>query len=505
MKRTLFAAAMMLLTVINCSADVKLPKLLASHMVLQRDQPVHLWGWAEPGEQVSAEMDGKKGSAVTDRFGHWHIYLPAFTAGGPFRLAISSTNTITLDDVLIGDVWFASGQSNMEMPLKGFDNSAVIQNSAEEIRSAGHKDIRLFRTPRRSSDFPLPDFDAEWTECTPSTAADFSAVAYFFGRQIAKDEHVAVGLIDSTWGGTPVEAWVSMEGLGADAALMPVFAEWAKMADNTAEMKALLNAEKLEDEAAVTAGKPKPQHSWHPAPESWQPAGLYNGMVAAALNFRIKGVIWYQGESNAQFERANLYERTFEDLIGDWRMHWREGNFPFLFVQLANYKGGLTESYNTIREAQRRTLALANTAMAVTVDIGNPDNVHPADKQDVGARLALAAESVACGKKLEFSGPMFRETSMDGDVIRVWFDHVKGGLVAKAGPLTGFEIAGADQKFAAATATIEGETVALKADGVTEPKYVRYGWTNSPVVNLFNGEGLPASPFTSEEWIPVVR
>ena len=316
---------------------------------------------------------------------------------------------------------------------------------------------------------------------------------------------MAVGLIDSTWGGTPVEAWVSMEGLGADAALMPVFAEWAKMADNTAEMKALLNAEKLEDEAAVTAGKPKPQLSWHPAPESWQPAGLYNGMVAAALNFRIKGVIWYQGESNAQFERANLYERTFEDLIGDWRMHWREGNFPFLFVQLANYKGGLTESYNTIREAQRRTLALANTAMAVTVDIGNPDNVHPADKQDVGARLALAAESVACGKKLEFSGPMFRETSMDGDVIRVWFDHVKGGLVAKAGPLTGFEIAGADQKFAAATATIEGETVVLKADGVTEPKYVRYGWTNSPVVNLFNGEGLPASPFTSEERIPVVR
>jgi sialate O-acetylesterase len=490
--------SLLLFAVVACRAEVQLPKLLASHMVLQRDQPVHLWGWAEPDEKVTAELDHKMQSTVTDAAGHWQIFLPAFPAGGPFRLTVKGTNEIVLDDVLVGDVWFASGQSNMEMPLKGFPG-AVIQNSEEEIRNARHADLRLFRTPERSSDFPLPDYDAKWTECTPETAADFSAVAYFFGRKIAKDEHVAVGLIDSTWGGTPAEAWVSMEGLSSDASLMPVFAEWARMANNTAEMKAMQRAEQHEDEEAVKAGKPKPHHDWHPAPESWQPAGLYNGMVAAAVKYAIKGVIWYQGESNSELSRAKLYERLFPALIADWRMHWREGNFPFLFVQLANFNAGPNESYNTIREAQRRTLAVANTGMAVTIDIGNPDNVHPADKQDVGARLALAAEAITYGKKLEFSGPLFREVSVEGASMRVWFEHTDGGLQAHGGELTGFEIAGADGRFVAAQARIDGATVVVQAEGLMMPKFVRYGWANAPVVNLFNGEGLPASPFSSEE------
>jgi sialate O-acetylesterase len=496
-------ASLLLFAVVVCQAEVRLPKLIASHMVLQREQPVHLWGWAEPGETVTAELDHKGQSTVTDAVGHWHIYLPAMPAGGPFRLTVKGTNEIVLDDVLMGDVWFASGQSNMEMPLKGFPG-AVIQNSEEEIRNAAHKDLRLFRTPKRSSDFLLPDFDAQWTECTPETAAEFSAVAYFFGRQIARDEHVAVGLIDSTWGGTPAEAWVSMEGLASDASLMPVFAEWALMANNTAEMEAMRKAEIREDEEAVKAGKPKPHHDWHPAHESWQPAGLYNGMVAAALNYRIRGVIWYQGESNSALSRANLYERLFPALISDWRLHWREGNFPFLFVQLANFNSGPYESYNTIREAQRRTLSVANTGMAVTIDIGNPGNVHPADKQDVGARLALAAEAMAYGKKLEFSGPLFREVSVEGPTLRVWFEHTGGGLKVHGDSLTGFEIAGADRRFVAAQAKVDGETVVLSAEGVTTPQIVRYGWANAPTLNLFNAEGLPASPFTSEERIPLV-
>jgi len=501
-------ASLFLLAVMAARAEVRLPKLLASHMVLQRDQPIHLWGWAEPDEKVTAELDHQTQSAVTDSVGHWQIFLPAMHAGGPFQMMVKGTNAIVLEDVLIGDVWFASGQSNMEMPLKGFPG-AVIQDSAEEIRNAGHKELRLFRTPTRASDFPLPDYDAQWTECTPETAANFSAVAYFFGRQIAKDEHVAVGLIDSTWGGTPAEAWTSMEGLAADSGLMPVFAEWAKMANNTAEMKAILKAEQREDDEAAKAGKPKPHHDWHPAPESWAPAGLYNGMVAAALNYRIKGVIWYQGESNSALSRANLYERLFPALISDWRLHWHEGNFPFLFVQLANFKSGPHESYNTIREAQRRTLALAGTGMAVTIDIGNPDNVHPADKQDVGARLALAAEAIAYGKKAEFSGPLFREVSVEGNEARVWFDHAAGGLKVHGDTLKGFEIAGADRQFVPAAAWIdngrpEGGNVVVSAESVTMPKFVRYGWANSPVVNLFNEEGLPASPFTSEERIPMV-
>jgi sialate O-acetylesterase len=215
-------------------------------------------------------------------------------------------------------------------------------------------------------------------------------------------------------------------------------------------------------------------------------------------------VIWYQGESNSALSRANLYERLFPALISDWRLHWREGNFPFLFVQLANFNSGPYESYNTIREAQRRTLSVANTGMAVTIDIGNPGNVHPADKQDVGARLALAAEAMAYGKKLEFSGPLFREVSVEGPTLRVWFEHTGGGLKVHGDSLTGFEIAGADRRFVAAQAKVDGETVVLSAEGVTTPQIVRYGWANAPTLNLFNAEGLPASPFTSEERIPLV-
>jgi len=486
-------------TAISASAEVRLPTLLASHMVLQRQQPVHLWGWAEPDEKVSATLDGKTQSAVTDGFGHWHIYLPAMAAGGPFRLDIKGANEIALDDVMAGDVWFASGQSNMEMPLKGFPGNAVIRNSEEEIRNASHKELRLFRTPKRGSPYPLPDYEAQWTACTPETAADFSAVAYFFGRDIAKDEHVAVGLIDSTWGGTPAEAWISLEGLSSDASLMPVFAEWAPMADEQAELPALLKSEKRETDAAKSAGKPAPIHPWHPQAESWTPAGLFNGMVAAALNFRIKGVIWYQGESNASGGRANMYERVFPALIQDWRTQWKEGNFPFLFVQISSFEAGPGGSYQTVREAQRRTLSVANTGMAVTIDIGQPDNVHPADKQDVGARLALAAEALAYGKQLEFSGPMFRETSVDGAALRIWFDHVKGGLKGSQG----FEIAAADRKFVPAIARVDGETVVVSADGLAAPVYVRYGWANAPTVDLVNGAGLPASPFTSEARIPI--
>lgn len=495
MNRNLFSMAALLISALNLHAEVRLPKLLGNHMVLQRQQPIHLWGWAEPGEKVTASMNDKTQSTMTDAVGHWNVYLPAMSAGGPFELRINGS---TLEDVMVGDVWFASGQSNMEMPLKGFPGNAVIKNSDEEIRNAGHKELRLFRTPKRASDYPLPDFDAQWTECTPETAADFSAVAYFFGRQIAKDEHVAIGLIDSTWGGTPAEAWVSLEGLSADSSLMPAFAAFVPMEKDQAEMDAMLKAEKREADEAKAAGKPAPNHPWHPAPESWAPAGLFNGMVSAALKFHIKGVIWYQGESNASALRANMYQRIFPALIQDWRTQWREGDFPFLFVQLSNFSASPNESYQTIREAQRRTLSVAKTGMAVTVDIGLPENVHPSNKQDVGARLALAAEAIAYGKQLEWAGPMFRETSIEDSSLRVWFDHTTGGLKGT----NGFEIAGADHRFVPANAQVDGDTVVLTAGDVASPAYARYGWANAPTVNLVNGAGLPASPFTSEEHIP---
>ena len=310
-----------------------------------------------------------------------------------------------------------------------------------------------------------------------------------------------MGLIDSTWGGTPAESWISLDGLSSDASLMPVFAERAEMIDSQSDMDAIVAAEKREDAAAKAANQKAQPHAWHPDPASWGPASLYNGMVAPAIDYPIKGVIWYQGESNSVKSRAPLYEKVFPALIADWRLHWRQGNFLFFFVQIANYTSTNREVWPIIREAQRRTLAVANTGMAVTIDIGNPENVHPADKQDVGARLALAARAIAYGEKLEYSGPLFRSTSTEEAGVRVWFDHANG-LAAKDGPLQSFEIAGDDHQFLPGAAKIEGDSVLVSNAQVTNPKYVRYAWSNAPTANLFNGAGLPASPFTSEEKMP---
>jgi sialate O-acetylesterase len=489
-------------TAFIASAEVRLPHLLSSHMVLQRDRPIHVWGWSEPGEEITVSLNAATQRTTGDQLGRWSVYLPPHGAGGPFQVKVSgSRNSIAIDDVLIGDVWFASGQSNMEMPLNGFPGNAVVDNAAEEIRNANHPKMRFLLAPRTAVDFPQRDYDASWTVCTPETAENFSAVAYFFGRHIAEEEHVPVGLIDATWGGTPAEAWISLHGLSADPGLMPVFAARAEMVDVQADMSAQIRAEKRADATAKGANQNPPKHEWHPDPASWAPAWLYNGMIAPAVDFAIKGVIWYEGESNSGSLRAPIYERVFPALISDWRLHWREGNFPFLFVQISSFQSDATEFWPVIREAQRRTLSVANTAMAVTIDIGNPDNVHPADKQDVGARLALAARALSYGENVEYAGPLFRETSVEKDCVRVWFDHASGGLVAKGGTLQGFEIAGDDHHFAPANARIDGSSVLVSGGEVKAPKYVRYGWANAPVVNLFNGAGLPASPFTSEEKI----
>jgi sialate O-acetylesterase len=484
------------------SAEVTLPKILSSHMVLQRNRPIHLWGWADPGEQVSATLRTATASTNADDLGHWSLYLPPEMAGGPYQLTIAGTNTIALDDVLIGDVWFASGQSNMELPLMGFPGSAVVTNGEEEIRNANHPELRLLHIPEKATPYPQQDQPASWTLCTPETAASFSATAYFFGREIAAREHVPVGLIDSTWGGTPAEAWISMDSLGADASLMPVFAEWAHLSDDYVDDARIIAREKREENAARAANRPAPQLVWHPNLDSWDPAWLYNGMVAPAINFPIKGVIWYQGETNSDIERASMYERIFPALINDWRKKWQQGNFPFLYVQISNFASTPGEGWAVIREAQRRTLSLANTAMAVTIDIGTPDNVHPPDKEDVAHRLALAARALAYGEPIEYSGPNFRQESLQTGQIQLWFDHTDGGLISKGGPLSGFEIAGDDKKFVSARALIDEKTIVVSSPQIPDPKYVRYGWANAPVVNLVNAAGLPASPFTSEMDIP---
>ncbi len=485
------------------SAQVTLPKILTSHMVVQRDQPVHVWGMATPGDSVSVSFRGDRRSTKAGELGRWSVYLAPGAAGGPFQMTIqclpgsaadaaAAPQTISLDDVLVGDVWLASGQSNMEFELR---NAAT---AAADVPLAANDRIRLLTVDKRTADFAQDNAETKgWTASTPDTAKYFSAIAWYFAREIEQKEHVPVGIVDATWGGTVAESWVRLTALGQDASLMPLFVSRGKMTDHESDAFLEDNLQQRQIAAAKAAGSPVPQFPWHPPLQTWAPGLIYNGMIAPLTPLPIRGVIWYQGESNSALERAPLYHRIFRTLIEDWRKQWGEGDFPFLYVQIANFNSSSQEDWATLREQQRKTLELRNTAMAVTIDIGNPDNVHPTDKVDVGQRLALAARALSYGEAIEFSGPLYRQSVPEGNQMRVWFDHAKG-LTLKGDILTGFEVAGVDGKFVAATARIEGATVVASSPDVPEPVAVRYGWANSPLCNLFNGAGLPASPFTSK-------
>ena len=481
-------------------AQITLPKVLSSHMVVQRDLPVHVWGTATPHQAVTVSFRGELRSTHADPLGQWSVYLAPGAAGGPFDLTVqpaadnasTTPQPIVLSDILVGDVWLASGQSNMEFPMS---RSAT---AAQDLPNAGNPRIRLLMVNKRASDYAETDLDTTgWAVSSPESAKDFSAVAWYFARDISEREHVPIGLIDSTWGGTVVESWVRLTALGADASLAPLFVSRGKMTDHDFIGRLEEKDQQRQIAEAKAAGKPVPQFPWHPPLNSWAPGLLWNGMIAPLAPFPIRGVLWYQGESNSALERAPLYNRIFRTLIEDWRRQWAIGDFPFLYVQISNFKSTPAEDWAALREQQRRTLEMRNTAMAVTIDIGNPDDVHPTDKVDVSLRLVRAARVLTYGEPgLEYSGPDFRQATPEGPAIRAWFDHAKG-LTAKGGEVTGFEVAGVDGKFAPATAKIEGETIVASSPNVAEPVSVRYGWANSPQCNLFNAEGLPASPFTS--------
>lgn len=475
------------------AAEAALPALFSDHMVIQRNLPVHVWGTATAKEPVSVTFRGETKQITTDALGRWSVYLTPGEAGGPFPLSVKATNSITFQDVMVGDVWIASGQSNMEFPMY------KVAQSEKEIAAANIPEVRLLLVERKASDYALSNITAKpWAACSPESINGFSAVAYFFAREIQKREHVPVGIIDSSWGGTPAEAWTSLSAIAKDASLMPIFTAYSKMTDKEETNRLEVKLEQQAIEEAKAAGKPVPKFPWRPPVETWKPGALYNGMIAPLVPFPIRGVIWYQGESNSVLDRAPYYARLFPTMIRDWRGRWAEGDFPFLFVQISNFTSTPLEDWPTIREAQLKTLQLKNTAMAVTIDIGNPDDVHPTNKQDVGARLALAARATVYGEKIEYSGPIYRLAVPEGSAMRLWFDHAESGLVAKHGELAGFEIAGKDGKFVPAEAKIEGKTLLVSSPQVSEPMHVRYGWANSPECNLYNKEDLPASPFQTE-------
>ena len=426
-------------------ADVTLPSVIGSHMVLQRDRPLPIWGWAATDEEVTVKLDEATATVKADAQGNWKVVLPAVKADGKtHRMTVTGKNKIELDDILIGDVWLGSGQSNMEMGIN------MCDKAKEEVPAANHPQIRLLMVPKVQFDQPAKNVNSKWAQCTPKTvAADgwggFSAALYYFGRNLHKELNVPVGLIESAWGGSPIEPWTITDGKGG---------------------------------------------------------GMYNGMIAPVKPLAIRGVIWYQGETNVfQRNRQTYYNKT-KALIEGWRQVWGY-DFPFYFVQIAPWSGYPNGELPALWEAQVASLKIPQTGMAVTTDlVHNLGDIHPINKIDVGNRLALWALAKEYGKKnLVYSGPLFKSMKNEGDKIRISFAHVGGGLKSRDGkPLTEFQIAGADGKFVRAGATLDGDTVLVQAKKVPAPTQVRFGWHDKTNPNLVNQEGLPASPFQTNHW-----
>ena len=628
-------------------ASLQLPKILGDHMVLQQKSFAKIWGWAEPQQEikVTTSWNEKTYRVLADREGNWKVNVATGKAGGPYTVTIQADITRVLEDILLGEVWICSGQSNMEWPL------SRAETAAEEIPLSDFPEIRLFTVEKHIATSPNVDVNGSWERCRPKTSANFSAVGYFFGKMLHKELGVPVGLVNTSWGGTPSESWTSRETLStfgdfnqqleelygtSDEEMEKAreeqsrieamiknqqdfenlentgFSEgwmniefddsgWDKM-DCPAEWSSIEDIGMLEgvvwmrtwitipyqwkgkdltlelgpvDEMDITYingvevgtmrkvndwntpriyqvpaklltsgqlqlsirivntngqggifGKPEqlklyPSESSEEKPVllggSWKyriayrfpevpmvfnthtPSVLYNGMLYPLKNMAIKGAIWYQGEANQ--ERAIQYSTIFPGMIEDWRATWRQGEFPFYFVQLAPYNYQWEFTSAELREAQFMTLSkVKHTGMAVTMDIGNPDDIHPTNKRDVGKRLALWALAKDYGKDVVYSGPLYSELTIEDNKIHVHFNCSGSGLEARGGPLTHFEIAGEDQVYHPAEAVVDGETVVVSAPEVTSPVAVRYGWSNTAEPNLFNAEGLPASSFCSDSW-----
>ncbi len=487
----------------SACAEVKLPSLISDRMVLQQGMPVAVWGKAEPGESITVEFRGQKSGDTAGQDGNWRVWLLPLEAGGPFEMKISGKNEITLKEIMVGEVWVCSGQSNMEWQV------ARALNGEQEAAQADNPEISLFKVKHAVSNTPQDDFSGKWEIASPESVSTFSAVGYFFGREIQQTRKVAVGLIESDWGGTPAESWTSEPALRADRNLEPILWQWQRaMAEYPAAKQRFDQRVKeyLElSEIAQSAGKKLPVRPVPPRGprDPWTPSGLYNAMIAPMTSFAIRGAIWYQGESNASPYRAFEYRALFQTMIEGWRKAWGQP-LPFLFVQLANYMERRSDpgesAWAELRESQTAALGLPNTGMAVAIDIGEADNIHPRNKQEVARRLCLAARAVAYGEDTTPSGPIYAGMTLEGKQIRVRFRYAGNGLKSRGDRIEGFAIAGRDRRFVWADARIEGGTVVVSASSVPDPVAVRYAWADNPVCNLYNSEGLPASPFRTDSW-----
>lgn len=496
------ATALALLAAIGATlrGDVRLPALFTDHAVLQQQLPIKIWGWAEPGEEVRVEFQGR--TALTRGSGNipWMVVLPATKAGGPFSLTVSGNNRIQLEDVLVGEVWLASGQSNMEWPLKAADQAAA------DIASAHNPRIRLFTVPKLKAVAPVTDVNSAWQLLSPESVPSFSAVAYYFARALQTARDVPVGIIHTSWGGSPAEAWLSDNALNADAEYRThIVGTYADALRNY--QQAVAQWEKEKAEAEKMGQKFEPGRPWGP----WRPAELYNGMIAPLIPFAVRGAIWYQGESNAG--RAEQYRHLFPDMISNWRRDWGQDEFTFLAVQLAPWDRNRQRVVDIItlkpeesdwaelREAQViATRKLPQVGVVVITDVGDKDDIHPTKKAPVGERLAQAARVIAYGEGIDGLSPTYRSVKFERGEAILRFDNIGRDLEARDGRLTGFAIAGTDRTFVWADATLRGNKVVVSSPLVPDPVAVRFGWADNPVVNLFSRDGLPVSPFRTDDW-----
>ncbi len=467
-------------------AEVRLPGIISDHMLLQRDVPARIFGRADPGEAVSVAFRGQSVQTVADPLGRWEVWLQPLAPGAAAEMTISGTNTIKIADVLVGDVWVGSGQSNMQWAVR---QSA---NAETEIAAAKYPQMRFFYVPRKPSPVPVEDVDAKWVVCTPESARDFSAVMYYFGRQMHQDLKVPMGLIHTSWGGTPIASWISGPSLVANTRLEPFLTYWQNVIlqypmGASRHEQAIKKWEASGSQGARPAAPMGPGHAH-------EPTSLYNGMIAPVVKYTIKGALWYQGETEAGRAQGHVYGEAMMTLVQDWRRAFGQGDFPFYWVQLANYGNAAKNGHwMKVQEGQVKATVLRNTGVAIINDIGNPTDIHPTNKQDVGWRLAMLAQN-------RDASPLYRQFTREGTAIRIWFDNAGKALKTRGNAaLTGFQIAGPDGKYVAATARIEGTTILVSSPEVTNPWSVRYAWDYNPDGNLINAAGLPASLFRTDE------
>jgi sialate O-acetylesterase len=486
----------------HASAELALASPFTDHMVLQREMKVPVWGSADPGATVKVEFAGQTKTAIAGSDGKWRTDLDPMPASSESRILKVSSNlkseiiNLQFTDVLIGDVWIGSGQSNMDATMsKKVKWFAGVNNEEAEIAAADYPLIRMFTGEAIRTNQPQSRVPGEWKVCTPQNAPAFSAVGYFFARQLQKEIQVPVGIITLAYGASSAHAWISRETLVADPKLKPIVAQFDQaVREFQANPPNAVGAAPSEDVSAKArkAEKAVPD----PVTVQQNPTVLFNGMIAPVIPYAIRGVIWYQGETmplNAG--ETKLYPHIQATLIREWRTLWGQGDFPFYIVQIAAHEKQSPEK----REAQATVLGITNTAMAVTIDIGDRQNVHPPNKQDVGDRLARIALAKLYGKKIECSGPMYLSMKVEGSAVRINFSHTAEGLVAKGGPLKTFVIAGADKKFVPAEAVIDGDSVLVSSAAVPAPVAARYAWDNYPEgCNLYNTAGLPCAPFRTD-------